>query len=97
MKIAVSALAFAGFHIISPEFNFILFAAYFLFGLAKGYLFRLTGNLWPLFLFHMVWDLATAYTDFYKNPIIDLFCLAECILIVRLMAVFRCERGVEAF
>jgi len=45
----------------------------------------------------MVWDLATAYTDFYKNPIIDLFCLAECILIVRLMAVFRCERGVEAF
>lgn len=85
LKILVSAFVFAGFHFISPEFNIVLFVLYLIFGVTKAYIFKMVKNLWPLIIFHMIWDLAATYTDFYSNPIIDLLCLAITVFVIRLI------------
>jgi len=89
LKIVISALAFAGFHFISPEFNIILFVLYFIFGVTKAYMFKMIKNLWPLIIFHMIWDLAATYTDFYSNPIINLLCLAITVILIRLITIMK--------
>lgn len=92
LRIVVSAFAFAGFHFISPEFNIILFVLYFFYGVIKVYLFKTIKNLWPLIIFHMIWDLATTYTDFYSNPIIDLLSLAATVAVIGLIVKYRDNR-----
>lgn len=94
LKIVISALAFAGFHFISPEFNILLFVLYFLYGVMKAYLFKMILNLWPLIIFHMIWDLAATYTDFYSNPIIALLSLAVTVIIIGV--VVKCRHSKRA-
>lgn len=95
LKIVISAFAFAGFHFISPEFNIILFVLYFVFGVIKVYLFKMIMNLWPLIIFHMIWDLAATYTDFYSNPIIDVLSLAATVIVIGFIAKYRNNRGTK--
>lgn len=99
LKIIISAVAFAGFHFISPEFNIILFILYFLYGVIKVYLYKMINNLWPLIIFHMIWDLAATYTDFYSNPIIDLLSLIATVFINWLIVKYKSNRigGLQTF
>ncbi len=92
LKIVISAFAFAGFHFISPEFSIILFVFYFVYGVIKVYIFKMIKNLWPLIIFHMIWDLAATYTDFYSNPIIDLLSLAATVIVIGLIVKCRNNR-----
>ncbi len=92
LKIIISALAFAGFHFISPEFNIVLFVFYFIYGAIKAYIFKMIKSLWPLIIFHMSWDLGATYTDYYSNPIIGLVCLGITILIIKLIVITRKNR-----
>ena len=92
LKIVISAFAFAGFHFISPEFNIILFVFYFVYGVIKVYIFKMIKNLWPLIIFHMIWDLAATYTDFYSNPIIDLLSLVATVIVIGLVVKYRNNR-----
>lgn len=85
LRVAVSAVAFAGLHFISPEFGLVLFILYFLFGVLKCQMFKLTNSLWPLICFHTIWNLGTVYTDYYTNPIIDLSCLLFTLIVLRMV------------
>ena len=85
LKVVISALAFSGFHFISPEFNVFFFILYFIFGVTKAYLFRIIKSLWPLIIFHMIWDLGTTYTEYYTNPIIDLLTLGIALIVIGLV------------
>lgn len=89
LKLVVSAGAFAGFHFISPEFNVVLFLFYFLFGVIKVSIFKRVRSLWPLILFHLMWDMAATYTDYYSNPIICVVFLLVALAVLGLMARFK--------
>lgn len=93
LKMILSAVAFAGFHFISPEFNIILFIFYFLYGMIKVYLYKMIKNLWPLILFHMIWDLAATYTDYYSNPIIGLLSLVATMFIIGVIVKYKSRRN----
>lgn len=89
LKLVVSAGAFAGFHFISPEFNVVLFLFYFLFGVIKVSIFKRVRSLWPLILFHLMWDMAATYTDYYSNPITCVVFLLVALAVLGLMARFK--------
>jgi membrane protease YdiL (CAAX protease family) len=91
LKLTVSAVAFAGFHFISPEFNAVLFLFYLLYGVIKVGVFKRIKNIWPLILFHFVWDVAATYTDFYSNPIIDILSLFVTLIVMGFMA--KCKEN----
>lgn len=83
LKAVISAVAFAGFHFISPEFNIVLFILYIIFGLIKVFMYKMIQNLWPLIVFHMIWDLGATYTQYYTNPLIDLVCLGTALIVIK--------------
>lgn len=89
LKLVISAGAFAGFHFISPEFNVVLFLFYFLFGVIKVSIFKRVKSLWPLILFHLMWDMAATYTDYYSNPIICVVFLLVTLIVLGLVARYK--------
>ncbi|AOR23120.1 CPBP family intramembrane glutamic endopeptidase [Clostridium taeniosporum] len=72
LKIPLSAALFSLLHIISPEFNFMLFILLFLIGIFFALAFYFIKNLWPLIIFHSVWNIFTNITDSYQNILISL-------------------------
>ncbi|SKC92310.1 CPBP family intramembrane glutamic endopeptidase [Maledivibacter halophilus] len=87
LKIIIQSLAFAGFHFISPEFNMVLFFMLLITGIIYGYLYKIIGNLWPLIIFHTIWDVGGTYTNYYNNPMIDFLWLIMVVLIIKFITV----------
>lgn len=91
-KAVISALAFSGFHFISPEFNLVNFVLIFIFGVIFMYMYVFVRNLWPLILFHFGWDVLSDYIPFYQNVIICLISL----LIITLALMIISKRNLKA-
>lgn len=89
VKASVSALAFSGFHFISPEFNVINFILLFIFGIIFMYMYILAGNLWPLIVFHFSWDVLSEYIASYQNV---LLCLAGLLITLVVLWIVRKRR-----
>lgn len=83
LKAVVPALAFAGYHFISPEFNILIFVVLFVYGVLFAYMYKTLQNLWPLIMFHMIWNIGSYYTRYYSNPLIVILYLGVMTFIIK--------------
>ncbi|MBU3075402.1 CPBP family intramembrane glutamic endopeptidase [Clostridium estertheticum] len=89
LKIIIPALSFASYHFISPEFNIPIFIILFIYGIIFAYIYKMIRNLWPLIIFHLIWDIGAKYTGYYSNPLIDLLCLGAIVIILKCIIEFK--------
>lgn len=72
-KIIGSSFIFALFHIISPEFNLMICFMLFIIGIIFASAFYYIKSLWPLIIFHSIWNLFTDITPYYKDVLVSIF------------------------
>ncbi len=70
LKVVLSSAIFAMFHIISSEINAFLLITLFIAGVIFALSYKFLNSLWPLIIFHTIWDIGAAYTDYYQNIIL---------------------------